>query len=337
MIRRLLPASLALLLAACGASGAPSAAGPTSGGGGGGGGGASGLPAGVTLPPGAIPTTDVPATIDSCTLLSDEDIKAATSEGVTERKPSTLTQVFSSVCDVTLDGGGSLTVSILPSTGKQLWDDSFSPASGVNYVDESIPGLGDAAGRVGQDEIMVLLGDVLYDVQFIEFGRQDKLPVVRYLADIIAAKLPCLASGCAGMTLPPPPSGATATDMCTLLTDAEIKDATHYATTGHESATQTDCRWTLDTDSRFPGFHAIVLSMITSGGRQRFDIMADGMEHLPGVGDDAIKSGGNTSGSVLTVVGDRLVVLDYSLPDDTVDPFALVVPLLKDALARLPG
>ena len=85
MIRRLLPASLALFLAACGASGAPASAGPVSGGGGGGG---SALPAGVTLPPGAVPTTSVPATIDSCTLLSDDEIKLATGEGVSERKPN---------------------------------------------------------------------------------------------------------------------------------------------------------------------------------------------------------------------------------------------------------
>ncbi len=56
------------------------------------------------------------------------------------------------------------------------------------------------------------------------------------------------------------------------------------------------------------------------------------MEHVPGLGDDAIKSGGNTNGSVQAVVGDRLVMLDYALPDDTVDPYALVVPLMKTAL-----
>ncbi len=173
MIRRLLPASLTLIVAACGASGTPASAGPISGAGGT----TAGSPApGVTLPPGAIPTTSVPATVDSCTLLSDEEIKAATDEGVSDRKPSTLTQVFSSVCDVALDGGGALTVSILPSTGKQLWDVSFGPFIGTSdLLEEAVPGLGDAAGRSANgDEVMVLAGDVLFDIFFIEFGARTR-------------------------------------------------------------------------------------------------------------------------------------------------------------------
>ena len=335
MIRRLLPASLALFLAACGASGAPASAGPVSGGGGGGG---SGLPAGVTLPPGAVPTTSVPAAIDSCTLLSDDEIKLATGEGVSERKPSTLTQVFSSVCDVTLDGGGSLTVSILPSGGRDMWHVSFEPTIGSELLAEAVPDLGDAAGRSASgDDVMVLKDDVLLDVFFIEFGRQEKLPIVRYLAEIVLNKLPCLANGCVGVTPPPAPSLGPSVVACTLLTEQEIKDATHFATTGREAGQPTDCRWTLDTGSTFPGLHSIGLSVQLSGGRQQFTFLSEGLPQVEGLGDGAFKMGGNTGGSFEVLTGDRLITLNYSLPDDTIDPDPLVIPLLESALSRLPA
>ena len=335
MIRRLLPASLALLVAACGASGAPSAASPTSAGGGG----ASGVPAGATLPPGAIPTTDVPATIDSCTLLSDDDIKLATGEGVTERKPSTLTQVFSSVCDVTLDGGGSLTVSILPTTGKQLWDASFKPFIGTDVLEVEVPGLGDGAGgSTSGDDVMVLKGDVLFDILFIEFGRQEKGPVTRHLAEIVLNKLPCLASGCVGVTPPPAAQGGgSGIEACALLTDDEIKAATKFAPTGHESGQPTDCTWSLDTGSGSMSFHNIALDIKLSGGRQQFGFLSEGLPAITGLGDGAFRLGGNTDGAIEVLTGDRMVTLKYSLPVDTVDPDPLVLPLLKTALSRLPA
>ncbi len=107
---------------------------------------------------------------------------------------------------------------------------------------------------------------------------------MQYLAEIVLNKLPCLASGCAGVTPPPPPSGGTTVEACALLTDDEIKTATHFTTTGHEAGQPTDCRWTLDTDTKFPGLHAIVLSILTSGGRQRFDFMARGHGARPWTG-----------------------------------------------------
>ena len=349
MIRRLLFATLALVLAACGASGGPAAAGPATGGpssgagAGANGGSATGgvsptLPGGATLPPGAVPTTDVPATIDSCTVLSDEDIKLATNEGVTERKPSTLTQIFSSVCDITLDGGGSLTVSILPSTGKQLWDVSFGPFVGTDVLEVEVPGLGDAAGgSKSGDDVMVLKGDVLFDILFIEFGRQDKGPVTRHLAEIVLDKLPCLATGCAGATAPPASTGGSTVDACALLTDQEIKAATHFATTGHEAGQATDCRWTLDTGSDLPGLHSIRLAIQLTGGREQWDFLSQGLPQVPALGDGAFKLGGNTDGSIKALAGDRVISLDYSLPVQTADPDPLIIPLLKSALSRLPG
>jgi hypothetical protein len=331
--RSLLPATLALVLAACG--GTPNASPSRPGGANPSGGTAAGTDR-ASLPPGAVPTTSVPATIDSCTLLSDDEVKLATGEGVAERKASTLTQVFSSVCNLALDGGGSLTLSILPSTGKKLWDVSFGPFVGTDVLEVEVPGLGDAAGgsRSG-DGVMVLKDDVLFDVQFIEFGRPEKGPAVRYLAEIILAKLPCLSSGCPGFTPPPAPSAAAAIDACALLTADEIKAATHLAAKTAEPG-PSECTWPLETTSGF-GLESIQLTVLASGGRARFDIFSSGMEHLAGVGDDAVVLGGNTAGSIQAVSGDRLVTLKYALPVDTPDANPLVVPLLKSAISRLPG
>ncbi len=186
---------LTLILTACG-GGAPQPA-ATSGNGEGEGGPVAGLP----TQPG-----QVASAIDSCALLSDEEIQAATDEGVSERRVSTLTQVFPSVCDIVLDGGGSLTVGVRSPGGRSMYETSFEPLIGVGEVlDEAVTGLGDKAARSGDSEIMVLAGDVLFDIHFIG-ARPDKLPAVTYLAERILAKLPCIATGCPPMAAPPAPT-----------------------------------------------------------------------------------------------------------------------------------
>jgi hypothetical protein len=149
------------------------------------------------------------ADIDSCAVLTDAEIEAATGEKVTERSISALRpDVFPSICDIELDGGGSLTISVRSSGGRSMYETSFEPFIGQGEVlDEALEGLGDKAGISGDDDIMVLKDDVLFDVFFIEFGRENKEPIVRYLAERILAKLPCIATGCPDMPLPPPPTG----------------------------------------------------------------------------------------------------------------------------------
>src|SRR3954470_7632484 len=190
--------SAAALFAACSGAPAGSSAVP-------GGGRPSANPADAS---GAAQPGQPGASIDSCSVLSDEEIQAATDELPTQREPSTLTQVFSSVCDIDLDNGGSLTVSVLPRGGKQMYETSFEPfiGQGDGPLDEAIPGLGDKAARSGQDIIMVLKDDVLFEIQYIEFGRDNKLPIVRYLADLMVAKIACLPAACPEMTLPPRPT-----------------------------------------------------------------------------------------------------------------------------------
>lgn len=197
---------LSLILAACGGAAPPAAS--------------SGSGDGVGGPIGGLPTQpgQVASAIDSCALLSDEEIEAATQEGVSERRVSTLTQVFPSVCDIVLDGGGSLTVGVRSPGGRNMYETSFEPFIGVTEaLDETVTGLGDKAARSGESEIMVLAGDVLFDIHFIG-ARPDKLPAVTYLAERILARLPCLATGCPAMTVPPAPTIGPPTPSPTQLT-----------------------------------------------------------------------------------------------------------------------
>jgi hypothetical protein len=190
---------LALALAACSPGAGPAPPAPGTG---------TGTPVSVTSRPG-----QPVGSIDACTLLTDGEIEAATGEGVSERRQSTLTQVFPSVCDIVLDGGGSLTVGILAPGGRSMYERSFEPFIGggsMPALDEAVSGLGDKAARSGQTELMVLHDDVLFDLQF--FGaRPDKLPAIRYLAERILARLTCIATGCPPMTVPPAPTIGPAT------------------------------------------------------------------------------------------------------------------------------
>jgi hypothetical protein len=199
--------ALAFFLSACGGQtlGIPT---PPGGGGPAGGGGPTA---------GGVPTANQPApagaSIDACALLTDAEVTAGTGEAVTSRKHSTLTQVFPSVCDLELSGGGSvfggnpsLSIKVLATGGKTLYENSFEPFIGQSnsLLTDTVPDLGDKAGRADDDELMVLKGDVLFDVFYLEAGRQNKLDVIRYLAQIILGKLSCIAAGCPDITPPPP-------------------------------------------------------------------------------------------------------------------------------------
>jgi hypothetical protein len=320
---------IALLVAGCnGLAALPSATRPT-----------SGAPAAS-----AVASTGIGgASIDSCAVLSDTDIFAATGEKVLSRKASTLTQVFPSVCDIELDNGGSLTVSVKASGGKQLYDESFEPFIGEENapLDEAIIGLGDKAARGGQDTIMALKGDVLFEILYIEFGRSDKLPVVHYLAEIILAKLPCVATGCPGFTPPPPPATPQAVDVCALLTNDEVAKATGYPVVDRKPSTSGDagCTWTLNTGSDIPGLQYVELALMPSGGRTQFDFNAGAYDpplgHIAGLGDDALKTATIPDGKIYVVMGDRLLTATFSMPLSVDDPYALVVPLVKTAVSRL--
>lgn len=178
-----------------------------------------GPPGALATPPGALATPPAAiggptSAIDACALLSDAEIEAATGQRAAQRTASTLTQVFPSVCDIELDGGASLIVGVKATGGREMYECCFEPFIGEGStppLDEAVSGLGDKAGRSGDDVLMVLAGDVLYEVQYIEFGRQDRSVVVRYLAERVLARLPCVATGCPEMSPPPAPTPGPAT------------------------------------------------------------------------------------------------------------------------------
>ena len=329
---RLLPLALVMLAVACGGAGpAASPTPPTSG------------PGTTTTSP--APTLPPGFAIDSCTLLSDAEIEAATGHAVVERQLSALRpDVFPSICDIELDGGGSLTVSIRSSGGRSLYETSFEPFIGDNegsYLDEAIPGLGDKAGSSGGDAVMVLKDDVLFEVMYFQFGPGDELSVARYLAEVVLAKLPCLAAGCVGFTPPPPPSAGPEIDACALLTDAEIEQATGFKTSAHDPTPQfgsdASCDWTLSTGEVFPG--RLTLNILESGGAEQFGFLTTAydppLEHVPGLGDDAVKTATIPDGAIHALIGDRLVTLEFSMPLSIDDPYALVEPLMALVLPRM--
>ena len=283
------------------------------------------------------------AGIDACTLLSDEEVRAGTGHDVADQTQSRLTRVFPSVCDIDLVAGGSLTIGIMSTGGRAMYENSFEPFIGQGSsppLDRAVAGLGDKAGISGDHSLMVLEGDVLFDIFYLSPGRPDKEAVLRYLAQVILAKLACLAVGCPGYTPPPPPPTVTGRDACALLSEEDIERATGLGTLSVGPAVglgiDTGCRWALDSGP----LEYIQLTVQETGGRERFDYIANEMyetppEHVPDLGDDAIKTGTVPGGSVYAVVGDHLITLQFSLPFSVDDPYALVLPLVEAALSRL--
>jgi hypothetical protein len=278
---------------------------------------ASSGPTGNTSLPPAGGSTDASAGIDACALLTDDEVEAGTGEAVDSREHSTLTRVFPSVCDIGLEGGsvfggaGSLTVEVMTTGGKQMYETSFEPFIGQNdfLLVEAVPGLGDKAGR-SDDEIMVLKGDVLFDVFYVEYGRKDKLEVVRYLAEIILGKLACIASGCPGMTVPPPlnthqPSATPVSLLGGQLTPANerFRVVNLYA----DDSGPVD----LDVYGWDQTVHASLLATVPYGQVSEF--------FDPGIGTDdlGIDSGPHTS---FVRHGDELVLYSFNLADVDLDP-----------------
>ena len=140
--------------------------------------------------------------------------------------------------------------------------------------------------------------------------------------------------------LPRKPDGGEAIDPCTLLTDEEIKRTTGYpvlnknTVTGSGKFSPPGCIWELKTNKGIPGLHRISIDFIRSGGRERFNFISPSLTPIAGLGDGAVKAGGNTDGTVWAVAGDSLVTLRYALPVGTADPDPLVLPLVKIMLTR---
>lgn len=133
--------------------------------------------------------------------------------------------------------------------------------------------------------------------------------------------------------------GGGAIDPCRLLTDEEIERTTGYpvlnrkTVAGSGGFSPPGCVWELKSGKGIPGLHRISIDVIRSGGRERFKLM-NALTPVAGLGDGAVKTGGNTDGTVWAVAGDFMVTLRYALPVDTADPDPLVLPLVRIILSR---
>ena len=137
---------------------------------------------------------------------------------------------------------------------------------------------------------------------------------------------------------PPVATPAQTVDVCTLLSDEEIQQSTGYAIArkktlpGAGKFFAPGCEWELKSDPQ--GLHRISINVQNQDGRERFNLVSPSMPVVPGVGDAAVKNGGNTDGTFWAVKGDTLVTLRYALPVKTIDPDPLVMPLLKLVVSR---
>ncbi len=268
------------------------------------------------MPPGTGATPQTGG-LDACALLTDDEFKAATGEKVASREHSTLTRVFPSVCDVELEGGsvfggaGSFTVEVMTTGGKQMYETSFEPFIGQNdfLLTEAVQGLGDKAGR-SDDEIMVLKGDVLFDVFYIEYGRKDKQEVVRYLAEIILGKLACIASGCPDVTVPPPLNTPLASATPKSLLGGQLTPANERFRVVNLYADDTG-PVALDVYGWDKTVHAYLLATVEYGQASDF--------FDPGIGTDdlGIDTGPHVS---LARHGDELLLYSFNLADVDTDP-----------------
>jgi hypothetical protein len=345
--KRLGTAALLLVVAACGGTGqtAPPNAGQTQSAP------TAGAPAQASdapsiLIPGGVPTPGAVApgaTIDSCALLSDADLLAATGYPVAVREVSHLTRLFPSVCDIEMEDGGALSVSIMPTGGRVMYETSFEPFIGEGetpILDRAVEGLGDKAGISADDTLMVLTGDTLFELFYLNAPRPDKEAMLRFMAEVILSKLPCIASGCPGYVTPTPLPTPEILDVCTLLTPDEIEAAVDEKTLPTEpgGGIFPGCHWPLDNGS-FVGANYVELTVKDRAGRAEFELWEGAyetpLEHIPGIGDDAIKTATIPAGTLYSVIDDTLVTLQFSLPFDVEDPYALVEPLLAKAVSRL--
>ena len=173
-----------VLLAACGggAGATTPPAGATAGAGQ-----ATQVPAGATTAPQG-PGGD--ATVDACKYLTDADIKAVTE---LETKPAVKGPqfgVFASACawdliapDVMVPP--SIALGIIPSGGKSNYDTYFGP-----FYDqlgfEPLEGLGDKAADAGGGSVLVLVGDILFQVQYISLRDTDTAIATELAKKVIA-------------------------------------------------------------------------------------------------------------------------------------------------------
>ena len=328
--------SLAVILAACGGSPTGGSADPsTPGDPAGGGSTASGAIHSPSPAPGSSQGegSGGAADLTACDLLTDADIEELMGRTVARREPGVALGIYQDGCEWFFEeeadaGLAQLVVGTFPTGGRQLWERSYAGVA-EDMGMEVVAGIGEAAFRQGAGSFSALQADRIVDVFYLPVGVADRAAVDE-TAKALLTRAVARASGAAvepGGASPTPDGGAGATDICALLSSVQIEE---FAMVPLKEARPlpTGCRWVLDSDSMVPDMHGLTAEVTPSGGRARFDALS-ALTPVPGIGDGAVKSGGNTDGTVWAVRGDTLVKVQYALPLDVTDADPVVLPLLE--------
>lgn len=144
---------------------------------------------------------------------------------------------------------------------------------------------------------------------------------------------PSVGDGGAPGDAPASAGAGSGADFCSLLTNAEVEDATGYPVLSAEPS-DIGCVWKLDPGNQLPGLEHVSVLVHDPGGRERFAFLeTGGHEALPGIGDGALKTNSNTGGTIWALSGDRLLTWNFTFGIDTDDPIPLVLPLVEQAIA----
>ena len=108
--------------------------------------------------------------VDACTLLTADDIKAVTGYAVSKAVPTAANIVFPSGCEWELVASEivppSIVLSIMTSGGRSYYATYFKPYNGEEGR-TPIAGLGDEAVDDGFGAVMVVKGDNLFNLQYL--------------------------------------------------------------------------------------------------------------------------------------------------------------------------
>jgi hypothetical protein len=132
--------------------------------------------------------TDTPQAFQAADLLTDEDIREIMGYSVIKKTPGPAHGIFQNGCEWELDSGAganwSITLGVMSPGGRRYFDtylnlDNLPP----------IPALGDIAISSMSDCITAVKGDVLVDLQYIEFTKS-KPDIARRLIERIFSRIP---------------------------------------------------------------------------------------------------------------------------------------------------
>ena len=128
------------------------------------------------------------ATVDACSLLTDEDIKTATGFSPISETAGPTMGIFEVGCEWELDNEGgvpwSIVLGVRPEGGRDYFDRYFAPPVGEGEV---LEGVGDEALLSDIGDVNAVKGDTMFSVTYIEFPARNEVAVE--LAKAVARNL----------------------------------------------------------------------------------------------------------------------------------------------------